>query len=185
MLGGDPTDPWKLTQAEIEGRRQVRELEKFLREKVPGFENAVLLSSGPQIGPRSSRQIKGLYTLSREDILSGKKFDDAIAYNGYPIDIHNPEGSGTNSEFLQWGDVYSIPYRCLMNIQVQNLITVGRCISATFEAQAALRTTPCAGAIGHAGGVAASLAASQQKTFSELNIEEIQAILLKQNAYLI
>lgn len=180
----DPTDPWDLTRAEIEGRRQVRELEQFLRQRVPGFERAILLSSGPRVGVRSSRQIQGLYTLTKEDVLTSRTFEDVIAHNGYPIDIHSSDGSGTQSEFLPWGAFYSIPYRCLINANVQNLITVGRCISATFEAQAAFRTTPGIGAIGHAGGVAASLAAKQQLPFSQVNVRKIQQTLLAQKAYL-
>ncbi len=184
ILGLDPTDPWELSKAEIEGRKQVRELEKFLLKRVSGFENAILLSSGPTVGRRSSRQIKGLYTLTREDILSGKTFDDVIAHYGYPIDIHSPTGEDSKSEFLPWGNFYSIPYRCLLNASIHNLITVGRCISATFEAQAAFRTTPGVGAIGHAGGVAASLAVLQNRKFCDLNIEDIQNTLIKQHAYL-
>jgi hypothetical protein len=180
----DPTNPRDLTQAEIEGRKQVRELEQFLRQSVPGFENAILLSSGPRIGVRSSRQIQGLYTLTKDDVLTSRTFEDVIAHNGYPIDIHSPSGEGTQSEFLSWGAAYSIPYRCLINNQIQNLITVGRCISATFEAQAALRTTPGIGAIGHAGGVAASLAAKHHVPFSQVNASEIQQNLLQQHAYL-
>ncbi|MCP4396691.1 MAG: FAD-dependent oxidoreductase [bacterium] len=180
----DPTNPWELTQAEIEGRKQVRELEQFLRRSVPGFEDAILLSSGPQVGARSSRQIQGLYTLTKEDVLTGRTFEDVVAHNGYPIDIHSPKGTGTQSEFLPWGEFYSIPYRCFINDRICNLITVGRCISATFEAQAALRTTPGIGAIGHAGGVAASLAARQNIPFTLVDVREIQQILLQQHAYL-
>jgi len=184
VLGLDPTNPWEISQAEIEGRKQVRELERFLKQSVPGFEDAVLLSSGPSIGIRSSRQIKGLYTLTREDILSGRRFDDVIAHNGYPIDIHSPQGAGTQSEFLPWGEYYSIPYRCLVNASIHNLITVGRCISATFEAQAAIRTTPGVGAIGHAGGVAASLTATHHCPARDVPIQELQNILIQQQAYL-
>lgn len=180
----DPTNPWDLTRAEIEGRKQVRELEQFLRQSVPGFEQAILISSGPRIGVRSSRQIQGLYTLTRDDVLTSRTFEDVIAHNGYPIDIHSSKGEGTQTEFLPWGAFYSIPYRCLINSRVHNLITVGRCISATFEAQAALRTTPGVGAIGHAGGVAASLAARQQVSCSQVNVKEIQQILRQQQAYL-
>lgn len=184
ILGADSTDPWSLTQAEIEGRRQVRELEAFLKRRVPGFENSEVVYSGPCIGVRSSRQIKGLYTLSAEDLLTSKKFFDVIAHSAYPVDIHSPDGEGTSHMHLAWGQKYSIPYRCLVNPKVHNLITVGRCISATFEAQAAIRTSPTVGAIGHAGGLAASLAAETQRAARDIDIQTLQRKLQEQGAYL-
>jgi hypothetical protein len=185
--GYDSTDPWSLSAAEVEGRRQVRELERFLIKYVPGFENSVLIYSGPSIGVRSSRQIKGLYTLTQEDILTGKIFEDTIAHSGYPIDVHSPDGEEDvikDDMHIKPGVMYSIPYRCLINNKVTNLITVGRCISATFEAQGAVRTTPTVGAIGHAGGIAAYLAVKNHTACSEINITELQSILKGQGAYL-
>lgn len=187
VRGLDSTNPWDLTKAEIEGRRQVRNLEKFFKERVRGFENAILLSSGPQIGVRGSRQIKGVYTLTQEDLVSAKKFDDVIAHAGYPIDVHSPDGKGEvvkEEDNITWGSMYSVPYRCLVNNLITNLITVGRCISATFEAQGAIRTTPIAGAIGQAGGVAASLAVKYRQRANEIDIDELHEILKNEGAYL-
>lgn len=183
MLGFDATDPKSLSWAEVEGRRQVREIEAFLRARVPGFQNAVLVSSGPAVGVRSSRQIKGMYTLTVEDVLSSRIFDDAIAHSGYPVDIHNPD-MGVEYKHLCSGEIYSIPYRCLVNARVCNLVTVGRCISATFEAQSAIRITPTVGAIGHAGGVAAYLVARDNVAAVNISIGELQEVLKRQGAYL-
>ena len=183
----DPTNANELTLAEIEGRRQVHELEKFLITRVPGFENAALVYSGPRIGVRSSRQIKGLYTITKEDLLSCRVFDDGVAISAYPIDIHPPEGiadSGSPDEFLPEDGRYSIPYRSMVNDRIDNLITVGRCISATYEAQGAIRTTPTVGAIGHAGGAAASIAAKLGIPARKVPFNELRRILEAQNAYL-
>lgn len=187
IRGLDSTDPWDLTKAEIEGRRQVRSLEKFLHTKVRGFERAVLLSTGPNIGVRGSRQIKGLYTLTLEDIVSSKIFDDVVAHGGYPVDVHHPDGNGEvvkEEDNIKKGTMYNVPYRCLVNNQVTNLITVGRCISASFEAQGAIRTTPIVGAIAEAGGVAAYLSAKNGQKTSDINIKEMQDILIKEGAFL-
>lgn len=184
ILGCDSTDPWSLSLAEIEGRRQCRELELFLRKYVPGFEEAIVVSTGPSIGVRGSRQIKGQYTLTGEDILTMKKFDDVIAHSGYPIDIHSPDGEGTTHGRLEWGGMYGIPYRCLVTEQFDNLIVVGRCLSATFEAQAAVRTTPTVGAIGQAGGTAAALAVKSGKAVKDVDIAELQRKLRAEGAYL-
>jgi hypothetical protein len=189
----DPTDPWTLTKAEVEGRRQALALEKFLIRRIPGFEKATLIHTGPaQIGVRSSRQIRGLYVLAEDDLLSCVAFDDVIAHGGYPIDIHPPAGERPQKSHaekqgrgrLNWGAVYGVPYRSLLNAAVDNVITVGRCISATFEAQGAIRVSPIAGAIGHAGGAAAAIAAQKGVKPQDINAKELQQTLLSQNAYL-
>jgi hypothetical protein len=192
ILGYDSTDPWSLSEAEVVGRRHVKELETFLKNKIVGFEHSVVVSSGPSVGIRSSRQIKGLYTLTLDDLIECRSFDDVIAHGGYPIDIHPPKGEQEehfkkrNQEIkhLKSGETYSIPYRCLINDKVRNLVTVGRCISTTFEAQGGIRVTPIAGAIGHGGGVAAALAALGNKSTDEISIQELHAELKKQGAYL-
>ena len=184
IIGYDVNDPWSFSLAEMEGRRQALELEQFLTKRVPGFEDAMLVSTGPQIGVRSSRQIKGLYTLTEEDLLECRTFPDTIAHSGYPIDIHNPTGAGTGHRKLDWGLFYHIPYRCLVNDQIKNLIAVGRCISVSFEAQAGIRTTPTVGAIGHAGGVAAALVAEQGCAADKLEYSELQSMLKEQGAFL-
>ncbi|MGV2881710.1 MULTISPECIES: FAD-dependent oxidoreductase [Paenibacillus] len=184
ILGKDSTNPWSLSLAEIEGRRQCRELEVFLKNYIPGFENSVVISTGPSIGVRGSRQIKGVYTLTAQDILTMKYFEDVIAHSGYPIDIHSPDGEGTKTDSLEWGSMYGIPYRSLITNEIDNLIVVGRCLSATFEAQAAVRTTPTVGAIGQAGGAAAAQAVKQRIPVQQVDIPRLQRTLQEQGAYL-
>ena len=92
---------------------------------------------------------------------------------------------GTDSRFLsEKGTYYSIPYETLYCAEIKNLLTAGRCISASFEAQAAIRTTPTAGALGHAAGVAAALAAKGDGDVSGVCIRDLQRLLLEQGAYL-
>lgn len=193
VVGEDGTDPWSLSRAETEGRRQVREIEKFLKARIAGFEHCIIDYSGPKIGVRSTRHIKGTYVLTLEDLVNCVSFDDVIAHGGYPVDIHPPKEDEAHKKLrakimgqghFRQGEIYSIPYRSLINPQVKNLITVGRCISTTFEAQGAIRVTPLAGAIGHAGGAAAGLAAKEKIDFSEMNIRELQQTLKEQGAYL-
>jgi len=180
----DPTDPWDYSEAEFVGRKQCRELERFLKKYIPGFENSLVISTGPTVGIRSSRQINGVYTLTLQDLLEKKQFEDTIAHTGYPVDIHSPDGEGTESNEPQWGDVYNIPYRILLIPELDNLIVTGRAVSATFEAQSAIRTTPTVGAIGHAVGVAAAIAAKDHCTLHEVDPKQLQQILLDQGAYL-
>lgn len=179
-----PTDAWELSKAEIEGRRQSLELFEFVKKHVVGFENAVLLYTGPNLGIRESRKIRGKYVLTAEDLLDTVPFEDEIACGGYPIDIHSPDGEGTKSRHLSWGAIYGIPYRSLINDRIGNLINVGRCISCTHEACAAIRLSPIAMAIGQAGGTAAGLCIKDGCGVGELKYPELREELLKNGAYL-
>ncbi len=184
IIGECPTDPLSLTRAEVEGRRQVFQLLSYLRKHVPGYEHARLLFSGPNVGIRSSRQMTGVYTLTAEDILSNRIFEDRIAAFGYPIDIHSSDNAETRSTFLQEGTWYTIPYRCLINRTVRNLMAAGRNISCTFEAQASTRVSPCCAALGEAAGCAAALSAESGKLPDEIDISALQQLLLDEGAFL-
>src|SRR5690606_34476240 len=103
----DPTEPEQLTYAEIEGRRQALEYARFLRDRVPGYEQSVIGALSTQIGVRESRRIYGEYRLNRQDVLSARKFDDAIARCGAPIEEHHA-GGDTRWEYLPEGETYGI-----------------------------------------------------------------------------
>ena len=91
--GGNPTVVTDLVRAEISIRRNVWELVRYLRAEVPGFESCYVQQTSFQVGPRESRQIVGLYTLTGDDIRNGAKFEDAIARGSWWIDIHCPLGN--------------------------------------------------------------------------------------------
>ncbi len=131
---------------------------QFLVSRVPGFERAYLQQTAAQIGIRESRRIRGEYMLTSEDVLGARKFPDGIARSAYPVDIHNPAGTGTVIQDVPKGDYYEIPYRCLVPLGIDNLLVAGRCVSATHEAQASLRVMPQCFAMGEAAGVAAATA---------------------------
>ena len=178
----NPVDPWDLSKAEREGRKQAHELIKFFRESCAGFENAILVSTGVQIGVRESRRVMGDYVLTQEDLLKSKYFEDTVALGGYPIDIHNPTGAKTETTHLKPGQYYYIPLRSLIVKGFENLLVCGRCMSATHEAGAAIRVTPIAMGVGQAAGAAAGLAASKSVPVKNLEIVQIHDALLKLRA---
>lgn len=169
----DATDPQQLTQAEIEGRRQAEEYARFLVDKVPGYERAVLASLSTQIGVRESRRIFGAYRLTRADVTSGRKFEDAIARCGAPIEEHHA-GADTKWEFLPEGETYDIPYRCLLPQNVEGLLVAGRCLSADHDAHASVRSMGQCMGMGQAAAVAATLAARQGLLPREVPIPALQ-----------
>ena len=180
--GKNPVEPFSLTQAELEGRRQAWELYGFLRRHVPGFADAQMLSTGPRIGIRSSRRVKGLLRLGVNDILHAAKFEDGIAASGYPVDVHSPDGQETNSAFLAEGAYYNIPYRCLLNDTLPNVLAAGRNISTAFEAQASTRTSPTCAALGHAAGCAAVLACQGDGDATQVDVRALRRMLKEQDA---
>lgn len=177
-------DPFDLTEAEIEGRRQAHEIVDFLRKYIPGFERCRILTTGPHIGIRESRKIDGIYKLKADDLLGNTMFPDAIAMGGYPIDIHSPDGETMKHRKLMPGSWYSIPYRCLITNQVSNLIVAGRCISATHEACAAIRVTPIVMAIGQAAGTAAAQSITAGQDANKLDMIQLRKKLIENNVFL-
>lgn len=180
--GVNGTDPGSLTHGEIEGRRQINDIQKYLIDYVPGFENAYFLKTAPFIGIRETRRIQGYYTMTREDIMTCRHFDDAIAVASYPLDIHHPQGGGCT---LEWcGDCYDIPFRSLIPQNVKNLIVAGRCISTTHEAMSAIRVmAPCM-AMGEAAGRAAKMAVTLGIQPADIDVKKLQQELLEKGAYL-
>ncbi len=180
--GVNGTDPGSLTYGEIEGRKQIHDIQQYLIEYVPGFENAFFTKTAPFLGIRETRRIKGQYTLNHEDILSCRVFEDAVAVASYPLDIHHPQGGGCT---LEWcGDCYDIPYRSLIPVNVKNLIVAGRCISTTHEAMSAIRVmAPCM-AMGEAAGRAAKMAVHEGIQPSDINVKKLQEELIDKGAYL-
>lgn len=178
----NPTDPFDLTKAELEAREQTLELFLFMKNNIPGFENSHLLMTASEIGVRESRMIDGEYLLTGDDLKSLKKFDDAIAYGCYSIDIHNPEGTGTTLYHFGKGEYYSIPYRALIPKGAVNLLTAGRCISADHTAQSAIRIMPTVCCIGEAAGAAAAAALRSKCPVGKTDVSELLAVLKKNGA---
>ncbi len=159
----DATDPVALTQAELEGRRQVREYHRFLRECVPGFEASVVVGTSPSIGVRESRRVIGDYQLTRDDVLTARRFDDEVALCGAPIEDHHA-GGDTEWRYVPGGGVYGVPFRSLLPAGIEGMLVAGRCFSSTHDAHASARSMATCMAMGQAAGTAAALAAASGAT---------------------
>ncbi len=179
----DATDPEQLTAAEVEGRRQVREYHRFLRDCVPGFERSVVVATSPSIGVRESRRVHGDYRLTRDDVLGGCRFADEIALCGAPIEDHGA-GGDTAWQYVGEGGVYGIPYRCLLPLDVDGLLVAGRCFSATHDAHASARSMATCMAMGQAAGTAAAMAAAAGSVPRAIAPDDLRARLLADGALL-
>jgi hypothetical protein len=174
----DPLDPDDLTRAEIEARLQAMQIFEFFKTRVPGFGRSRIAATATQIGIRESRRIVGRYTLTRDDVLEARRFDDAVARSAYPIDVHHPSGSGTTTHRLQKGASYEIPYRCLVPSNREQLLVAGRCISTSHEALASTRLTPTVMTLGQAAGTAAALACASGVRVGDIDTKELRRTLI-------
>jgi hypothetical protein len=182
VSGADPLDVEALTQAEVSSRRQALAVQRFFRQHVPGAEPCVLATTASEIGIRESRRIAGDYVLTREDVLGGRKFGDSILRSTSWIDMHNPEGKGVLHELIVPETWFEVPFRSLLVRGFHNLLVAGRCISASHEAQGAIRTMPTCAGLGQAAGVAAALAARSEIPLREIDVADLQAGLAAQGA---
>jgi len=155
----DVTDPWFLTEAEMAGRRQALEYVRFLVDRVPGYEHASLVALGTGIGVRETRRVYGDYRLTRDDVLTGRSFEDGVGLCGAPIEDHQG-GADTVWQYLPDGATVDIPYRSLVVRDAINVLVAGRCFSATHDAHASVRSMAQCMAMGQAAGTAAALAVS-------------------------
>lgn len=179
VIGMDPLSGKDLTLAEIECRKQMMSVYSFLKKNVPGFENIYLLDSASHIGVRESRRVIGEYVLKFDDIKRGQNFDDSIAVNFMPVDIHGP---GEQQTWIKLDRPYEIPYRSLQAKVNENLLVAGRCISADHIVQGSIRSVPCCFATGQAAGVAAALSEIEGKGPKKINVGRLQNELRKQGA---
>ncbi len=180
----DPTDPFAVSRAEMQARRQIHEIVAFLKKNSPDFENATLISIATEIGVRESRKLVGEYVLTADDLLSLTMFEDAVALGNYDIDIHNPAGTGTSIHYFKQGEYYSIPYRSLLPKEYDNLLVAGRCLSATHEAQAAVRVMPICACMGDAAGTAIAVAKQTNTNTHTLDVQLVREKLIANGAEL-
>lgn len=162
----DPLDPFQLSRAYQIGREKIARIARFMRETFKGFERSYISVIAPMIGIRESRRVVGEYVLTEDDHGSCRKFEDVIARNRYPVDIHLKVG--TDYRKFPPGEWHDIPYRSIVVKGFENLWVAGRCASATFVAQSAIRIQPVCRAMGEAAGIAAAMCAQDGLAAMEL-----------------
>jgi hypothetical protein len=178
----DGCDWLDLGYAEMEGRRQILEYFKFLKSRVPGFENAYLLETAPQIGIRETRRIVGEVALSADDVLSCRDFDDSIGCNGWPLEEHVV--GGAKWTFIQGRGYHQIPFGTTVPTGVDNLLVAGRCASTTPEGQASLRVSGPCFAMGQAAGTAVQMARQRGLAPAAIDRRQLQQQLVADGAFI-
>ena len=177
--GIDGTDAADLTRATITCRRQIDGIVKYLREFVPGYENCFVISSASLIGVRETRHFKGRYTLTEQDILDARVFDDYVVKDAFfNFDVHNITGSGLDETGVQkhfsQSRGYTVPYGCLLPERKEGLLLCGRNISGTHIAHSNFRAMPICVGTGEAAGAAAAIAVKNGCRPGEVDAKKIR-----------
>ncbi len=189
----DPTNPEDLTRGELECRQYIRELHLYLKSRYPEFRNLEIASIAPEIGFRDSRRIQGQYYLTIDDMESNRPFHDTIAVFPRFYDMLAPdanmdgdgkvEGKGYAGHIFEPvvdQRTFSIPYRTLVPVVMDNLLVAGRCISADHVAESGTRAISLCMMTGQAAGAAATLSLRDRLVPAQVQIQELQQMLREQ-----
>jgi len=182
LLNTDATNPFDLTNAEMEGQLQCHRLTEVLRQSVPGFENCFLSSVAPTLGVRETRRFSGIRRLLADDLLSGSIPEDTIALGGYKIDVHS--GTDRNTLFRSVNHPFGIPYGVLVSSEVENLMFAGRCVSMDAHSLASVRVMPQCMSMGQAAGLAASISLDDKILPKNVSVASLRKKLIERGAIL-
>lgn len=147
-------DAQSITDATMRARAEVHRIANALRAISPAWSGLRLVTTASHIGVREGRRIRGLYTLTADDLTRGARFDDAVCRVNFKVDIHamrKSEGTGYGNAGVH-AQPYDIPLRAMIAADVDGLMMAGRCISGDYIAHASYRVTGNAVAMGEAAG---------------------------------
>ena len=136
----NPLNVTVLSKNVMQARASILRLSNFCKKYFKGFENAYISSISSTIGVRVSRRLKGKYVFTYDDIKTSKKFENPVLISDYPVDVHSTDKNSSVLE--QVLSEYQLPVESLMSADIDNLFVVGRCVSADFMAQGAIRIIP-------------------------------------------
>ena len=171
-----------LTKKQIEGKKAIIRFRKFLREYMPGFENAYITEIAGILGIRESRRIHSEYIMTIHDILNYKKFSDAVAQSAYPIDVHGKDiqiDADYDKTVPEDERYWEVPFRVMIPLNINNMLVSGRCAGFDFLAQSATRIQLVCRAMGEAAGIAAATAVKQGKAFKDMEFDWIKECVVR------
>lgn len=189
IFGVDVLDPISKLEGIARGQAELAHLMPYIRENFAGFEKAQLVGTAEQLYVRESRHMIGEYQLTIDDVLENRDQWDKIAIGSYPVDVQ-PTATQRYGTVIGSPDRYSIPFRALVPLAVDNLLVVGRSASYQSLAAGSARVIPIGMAEGQAAGVAAAYAINNDLSFRALSKDEagilsVQETLKSQGAYLV
>lgn len=152
--GVSALDADEISEATMRARAEINSMVRALRNSGGAWRNVALVATAEQIGIREGRRILGRYTVTEEDLMSGRKHDDAICSATFCIDIHstNPNRGKSFDKGNRSVLPYQIPLRAAQPADIEGLLLAGRCISGDFFSHASYRVTGNSVAMGESVG---------------------------------
>jgi hypothetical protein len=171
-------------EQEVFSQKCLYDVAKALKRYVPGFEHAYLTAIASLLGVRESRRIIGDYKVTLDDFLAARQFEDSIGRGAMPAGAHTPDGVTMNVYDLDPGKSMSIPYRCMLPKNTENLLVAGRCVSYEAPVANCIRCMPQCMAMGQAAGTAATIAVKLGVGLRNIDITLLQDTLRMEGAIL-
>jgi hypothetical protein len=160
-------DAAEITKATVQARSELHKIVNGLRKLGGAWEGLQIAATAEQIGVRDGRRIAGRYTVNKDDLIAGARYDDAVVRPTFPVDIHALSKEANKTAAYSNAGVkvkpYDVPLRALIAKDVDGLMMAGRNISGDFIAHASYRVTGNSVAMGEAAGVTAALAALSKR----------------------
>jgi hypothetical protein len=186
IFGVDTLDPTSIQEGIERGKRETDNFVFFLRENLPGFENASVSAYPPELYIRESRHILSEYQLPISDVWENKDHWDSIGLGAYPVDVQATHVNGYGMLIVAPVQ-YAIPFRTIIPLEIDNLLVASKASGYSSLAAGSARTVPIGMTAGQAAGVAASLSIEEDITFRELSqdralVEILQNRLIAQGS---
>lgn len=188
IFGVDSLDPASKAEGIARGKKEIPHIVEYMRENFVGFEKAQFVSTAEQLYVRETRHIQGEYRLTITDVLENRDQWDKIGYGSYPVDVQ-PTSPSNSGNVIGKPAIYAIPFRCLVPLEVENLLVVGRSASYDSLPHGSARVLPVGMVTGEAAGVACVYSINENLSFREMTasltaIKWVQEKLVAQGAYL-
>ena len=153
-----------------------------------GVDNWELEWIGFLPGKRESRRYIGKYIVTQNDVEAEGRFDDIVAYAGWTMDDHFPEGfyyrAGHPTIYHPAPQPWGLPLRCMISKNIENLVFAGRNISVTHAALSSSRVMATCAILGQALGTAVALATESGKSVEDVDIAKLQQTLMEDDCYI-
>ena len=182
VYGADTSDADGQTRANIQGRRRMLRMFKFVTQSIPGCERAVLKTMAPYALARETYRTLGEYIVTKDDFLQARDFADKICNAFNYVDMHTQK-DGCDLYFHEDENmVPKIPFRALIPKGSSRITVAGRIVSAERFALAGIRAQCTCMAMGQAMGAAAALAVGKGIPSREIHPEDIVALTVEHGA---
>ncbi len=153
-----------------------------------GVDNWELEWIGFLPGKRESRRYVGEVVVNQNDVEKEGRFDDIVAYAGWTMDDHFPEGfyytKGHPTIYHPAPTPWGLPLRAMISKNIKNLTFAGRNISVTHAALSSSRVMATCSILGQALGTAIAEAVSTDRDIREINISKLQATLMDDDCFI-